>query len=52
MQDKYIPPNPPIEGWMSENELQWLYERGKEHAFIAEIGCWFGRVHPRATKWK
>jgi predicted O-methyltransferase YrrM len=43
MQDKYIPPNPPIEGWMSENELQWLYERGKEHAFIAEIGCWFGR---------
>jgi Methyltransferase domain len=43
MTDKYVQPNPPIEGWMSDNELQWLYERGKEHCTIAEIGCWFGR---------
>lgn len=38
--------NPNIEGWMSEPELQWLFELAKRIDSIAEIGVWKGRsVH-------
>jgi predicted O-methyltransferase YrrM len=36
--------NPPdIQGWMSEDELQWLYEQAQRFTRIVEIGCWKGR---------
>jgi len=39
----YTQPVPPIEGWMSPEELEWLYKLGQDYEEIVEIGCWFGR---------
>jgi tetratricopeptide (TPR) repeat protein len=36
-------PDQGIDGWMSFEELQWLYETAKQVSSIAEIGCWKGR---------
>ena len=33
-----------IDGWMSEDELSWLYDRAREMASIIEIGAWKGRT--------
>lgn len=35
--------HPDIQGWMSDGELQWLYEAAKDCKRIVEIGCWKGR---------
>lgn len=35
--------NPDISGWMSEGDLQWLYDRAHEMQSIVEIGSWKGR---------
>lgn len=32
-----------IQGWMTKEELQWLYDRAKESSHVVEIGCWKGR---------
>jgi hypothetical protein len=40
---KYEMPNPVIEGWMSPDELSWIYDRACEMESIVEIGGWFGR---------
>jgi hypothetical protein len=32
-----------IEGWMSNIELQWLYETASKMKSVVEIGCWKGR---------
>ena len=32
-----------IQGWMGEQELQWLYERAKEMNSIVELGSWKGK---------
>lgn len=32
-----------IQGWMIDEELEWLYTQAKAMPFIAEIGCWKGR---------
>jgi predicted O-methyltransferase YrrM len=32
-----------IEGFMSADELSWLYEQAKEMETIVEVGCWKGR---------
>jgi hypothetical protein len=32
-----------IEGWMSEEELDWLYATAATMESVAEIGCWKGR---------
>ena len=39
----YYKPSPEIQGWMTDNELQWLYENALEMDTIAEIGSWKGR---------
>jgi hypothetical protein len=39
----YIMPDPPIDGWMSEEELKWLYERASECRSVVEIGSWCGK---------
>jgi predicted O-methyltransferase YrrM len=39
----YIEPNPAIDGWMDEAELQWLFEKGSEMGNIVEVGSWMGR---------
>ena len=39
----YVEPDPPIQGWMSPGELQWLYDQARYSYWIAEIGCWRGR---------
>jgi len=40
---EYIHPNPEIEGWMFDYELEWLYQRAKEMRSIVELGSWKGR---------
>jgi hypothetical protein len=40
---KYIEPNPAIEGWMSNEELQWLFDKGREMENIVEVGSWMGK---------
>jgi hypothetical protein len=37
----YEPPD--IQGWMSSDELTWLYERAREMASVVEIGSWKGK---------
>lgn len=32
-----------IEGWMTEDELDWLYSRATEAESVLEIGTWKGR---------
>lgn len=32
-----------IDGWMSDEELQWLFERGSEMRHVVEIGSFKGR---------
>ena len=39
----YKQPIPEIPGWMSENDLDWLYSMAKEMNSIVEIGSWKGR---------
>ena len=34
---------PPIQGWMSEREMEWLYEQAKKMVNVVEIGSWKGR---------
>jgi predicted O-methyltransferase YrrM len=31
------------DGWMADNELEWLAERARYAAVIVEVGCWKGR---------
>lgn len=35
--------NPNIPGWMSEDELQWLYEVSGSMKTIVEVGSWKGK---------
>jgi predicted O-methyltransferase YrrM len=35
--------HPDIQGWMSNEELQWLYDAAQTRKRIVEIGCWKGR---------
>ena len=35
--------SPEIDGWMSDNELQFLYKTAKDMGNIVEIGAWKGR---------
>lgn len=39
----YEQPDPPIQGWMCNEELQWLYEMAQGMASIVEVGSWKGR---------
>jgi predicted O-methyltransferase YrrM len=39
----YHQPEPNISGWMSMEELNWLYEKASEMETIVEIGSWMGR---------
>lgn len=32
-----------VEGWTSDEELNWLFQRGKKYRKIVEIGSWKGR---------
>jgi len=41
--DSYVMPQPEIPGWMTADELEWLYQRARSHSQIAEIGSWKGR---------
>ena len=36
-------PNPPIEGWMKFDELQFLYNNAKKFNSVIEVGSWKGR---------
>lgn len=39
-----------IDGWMTFEELTWLYETAKRHYLIGEVGSWKGRsTHALAT---
>ena len=40
---RYQMPSPEIPGWMSAEELQWLFEQAGQHENIVEIGSWMGR---------
>jgi predicted O-methyltransferase YrrM len=40
---EYKQPEKNIEGWMSQDELQWLHDRASEMESVAEIGSWMGR---------
>lgn len=35
--------NETIPGWMSYEELVWLYDRARQMTSIVEVGCWMGR---------
>jgi hypothetical protein len=37
-------PGSHIDGYMREDELEWLYNTAKRMSSIAEIGCWMGRT--------
>lgn len=37
----YADPN--IEGWMSQTELEWLYNNAKKMRQVVEIGAWKGK---------
>ena len=36
-------PGSHIQGWMSEGELQWLFDTAARMQSVVEIGCWKGR---------
>jgi len=38
-----LAPGQHISGWMTLEELDWLYQRAGEMKTIVEIGCWLGR---------
>jgi len=40
---KYLQPDVNISGWMSMDELVWLYGKAKKMESIVEVGCWMGR---------
>lgn len=40
---EYPMPAIQIPGWMSSPELEWLYQKAKEHRIIIEVGCAYGR---------
>lgn len=40
---EYQAPIPNIPGWMSGDELEWLYQQAKKHRVIVEVGSAFGR---------
>ncbi len=40
---EYPMPLPEIPGWMNGPELEWLYQRAKEHQVIVEVGSAYGR---------
>jgi predicted O-methyltransferase YrrM len=42
MEDRYVQPSQ-ISGWMTPEELQWLYANAHEHRNILEVGSWRGR---------
>lgn len=33
-----------IDGWMTEEELQWLAGKAKQSASVVEVGCYLGRT--------
>jgi predicted O-methyltransferase YrrM len=35
--------SPGIDGWMTDDELEWLFERSREVRTVVEIGCYMGR---------
>ncbi len=35
--------DPEISGWMSMEELQWLYDKAQEMDTIVEVGSWMGK---------
>ena len=39
----YVQPFPPIAGWMTPVELEWLYGQAQNHQNIGEVGSWKGR---------
>jgi hypothetical protein len=39
----HIYPRNDIEGWMMQNELDWLYETARFMENVVEVGCWMGR---------
>ena len=41
--DIYEFPNPPIEGWMTNEELTFLYNFAKISRSVVEVGSWKGR---------
>lgn len=43
MSEKYVKPVFDIQGWMNDEELQWLYTQARRMESIVEIGCWRGR---------
>ena len=40
---EYLQPDVNISGWMSMEELVWLYGKAKKMESIVEVGCWMGR---------
>lgn len=38
----YQQPDPSIEGWIDDDELQWLFNKAQSVASIVEIGSWRG----------
>lgn len=43
METSYVHPTPEIQGWMADDELQWLYQTAATMQTIVEVGCWLGR---------
>lgn len=43
MSEKYVKPVFDIQGWMNDEELQWLYTQARRMESVVEIGCWRGR---------
>ena len=39
----YTMPSPEIGGWMHAPELEYLFQLGRKHGKILEMGSWFGR---------
>lgn len=39
----YIMPEPQIDGWMSPEELQWIFSKARQMDSVVEVGCWKGR---------